>query len=576
MAEIIFLTTSTAPPMGLGQLAKSLSSHGIQSGLVSFGEKFNLLERKGQEDKHNRKVFAQEVEKELRRLNLGKKGVRFIGMPMYDSVDQKAEVEIARIVKRIYPKIKLIGGGPAFTSNPRGFFAQGKFDYAIRGEAEKALPKLINAIKQKRNVDDVEGLVYRKSGRIITKPITLLTQEEIQKETMPLSRIGAGAMTYTERGCPNACIFCTVPRKGKPVQLEIEEIIRGLKQLTKNPEIKVVSFMDDHLMHDRPRAIKLLRAINENGLNKKLKFATSISVDSLLKNGQPDGELLNWMKRAGIVRVFVGTEAFNNPMLAELKNGKYTKEQAVELNHAISRKGIWVEHYMLAGGIETRAKDFIESYYTLQKLRQRRFNSSNQIGLIQAIKGTKIYQTASKEGMLLDLRGRKAIPIRDRQIGKRFVSPKDPLLAQMIKENLKQKLTTLTSEDLDKVIKLAKAVGQTDSHAAQYVKRLLKVKAHTTLQNKFLDEAKAHFFVDMIERELKLRGLNYTQERAETLLQEKELKDRMLKHAESMAVAYLTHKRKIQKLKGTERLRSIQKMRHRLGQGMTLTVLRKK
>ena len=577
MPEIIFLTTSKAPPMGIGQLRKSLTAQGIQSGLISFDEKFNKLTRKGQENwTREGKNFVQEVEKELKKMDLEKKGVKFFGMTMFDSLDQKVELDLVRMIKRIYPKITLIGGGPAFTSNPRGFFAQGKFDYAIRGEAENALPKLIRAIKQKRNIEDVEGLVYRKSGKIITKPITLLSSEQIQKETMPIGGHSKAAMTYTERGCPRACIFCTVPRKGKPVQLELNEIMRGLKQLARNPEIKWVSFMDDQLLHDRKRAIKLFRLINESGLNKRFNFAASVSVDSLLKNGAVDRELINWLTRARVRQVFVGTEAFNTPMLRELKGGRYTKEQAIELNHALMGKKISVENYALAAGIDTRARDFIEAYYNLQTIGQRRFNLSNQIGLVQAIKGTSIHETAVRENALFNQRGKRTQPVRDRQTGVRFVAPKEPLLAELFSKQLKSGYSTLTLADLDKVIQLARTAGKTDLLAAKYVKKLLKLKGKLISEINSTHTITSHFYTDRVERELAKRGLKFSEENAKKLLKNQNMDSNMIRQADKMTIAYKKQKSRIEQKRGLERLRAIQRMRHRLGQGMTLTVLRKK
>ena len=185
-------------------------------------------------------------------------------------------------------------------------------------EAEKTLPQLIKAIKEGRTgeIPKIAGAVYRKGVRIRErKRAAFLTEEEIKR--LPFVWVdyafkhrtngGTTVGAYTERGCPNACVFCTVPRKGRTVRLSDETIISGIIKLAADKRITSIGFEDDQLFSDKKRAERILNKIIELGLNKRFRFTSLATVDSLMEKGKVDYQFIQLAKRAGFGAITLGT-----------------------------------------------------------------------------------------------------------------------------------------------------------------------------------------------------------------------------------------------------------------------------
>ena len=78
---------------------------------------------------------------------------------------------IAKIAKKINPKIKILVGGAHSTMNGSKVFECDDIDFACIGEGENTIAELLNALEKNIDLNSVNGIMFRDNNKIIsTKP----------------------------------------------------------------------------------------------------------------------------------------------------------------------------------------------------------------------------------------------------------------------------------------------------------------------------------------------------------------------------------------------------------------------
>jgi len=585
MSEVILLSIYEGEALGPSVLKRALTQAGITCEIITLPKKLaQQVFGSVNWSKEGKNKVIESVMEEVKK-NPHTKDAKFVGISAYDSTNpSRPELMITRAIKTTFPSKITIGGGPAFYSNPRGFYSEGKFDYAIRGDGENSLPALIKSLtgRSQETLEEIPGIILRKKGKILLSQPAKLTNEEIQN-TKPIfgQEIKGRVKTFIERGCGKACIFCSVPRKGQPVAIKNELVIESLKELAKNPAVKEVSFVDDQLFFDRERTVKLFRTIIKEGLNKRFSFSGLASVDSLIRKGEVDSKLIRLLKKANFVFLEIGVESLNDNILKEIKSGRYTAAQAVKVLDTLRDNKIYTRSFLIAGGIDTKPIDFVKGYYAaLSKETRGLFKKTHpeftDLVLLLAIKGTPVYERALREGALYTTTGKKAGAIRDRTTSPRKVIPKDPLLRELFVKHLRQRKAHFDSEDLGEIIALSKKLAQTDPSARELTRKLLIIQSTTTGIMTHHTKISGLFAHEAMKKEMTKRGIPLTVENLRTFYekvrQTKELDKKLSLKGLAMANRYAKRARKIPPLIGVERLRAIQELRRKRGFGMTLPI----
>ena len=130
-------------------------------------------------------------------------------------------LEVAKQVKRKFPKCLIVFGGAEVPFNATDFFNSYPFvDVTVRGEGEQAFTDLLIRFLNTRDFKDIPGISYRdpKSGKCIrnNKECQLIENldnipspylEETFDYLLPRD-INFQAIIETNRGCPFMCSFC--------------------------------------------------------------------------------------------------------------------------------------------------------------------------------------------------------------------------------------------------------------------------------------------------------------------------------------------------------------------------------
>jgi len=202
------------------------------------------------------------------------------------------------------------------------------------------------------------------------------------------------------RGCPYLCEFCDiiamfgrVPRTKNPPQ-----VLKELDALYHLGYRGLVFIVDDNFIGNKKKVMELLtelKAWNE-AHGHPFHYSTEVSV-----NLADDAQLMNSMKVAGFVRVFIGLETPAEESLKEVRKTQNLRGSLIERVKAIQRAGFSVNGGFILG-FDNDPDDIFE--------RQIRFITDAaipgaMIGPLVALPNTPLYKRLQLEGRLIEEQG---------------------------------------------------------------------------------------------------------------------------------------------------------------------------
>jgi radical SAM superfamily enzyme YgiQ (UPF0313 family) len=279
--------------------------------------------------------------------------------------------------------VPVIAGGPLFTAEPDRFPT---IEHLVLNEAEVTLPTFLRDLEAGH-----PQRIYT------TTEFADVTQTPVPLwELVDLRRYAAMNLQYS-RGCPFSCDFCNVttlfghtPRVKSAVQ-----VIAELERLYGLGWRGDVFFVDDNLIGNKRHLKKeLLPALRAWGARERgITFQTEVSI-----NLADDEDLVCEMVAAGFDTVFVGIETPDEQGLAECSKTQNRGRDLIACVKRLQRAGLQVQAGFIVGfdsdtpSIFQRQIDFI----------QRSGIVSAMVGLLQAPRGTALYERLRREGRLLD------------------------------------------------------------------------------------------------------------------------------------------------------------------------------
>jgi len=279
----------------------------------------------------------------------------FVAASVFTSTAPDA-IEVIETAKKVDPKITTILGGVHASFMYDEMFSQTKaLDFIVRGEGERTIVELLDAVTKGGDLGNVQGIVYRKDGSLAVTPERplmhnldnqpmawdLLDWNDYHYFIIPGSRLGA---VDTSRGCDKECTFCSQQKywKRKWRARSPEDIVREMLELRDRFGVNVVLFTDDYPTPDRARWERLLDLLIEKQVDQYILMETRAA--DIIR----DEDILHKYRKAGIIHIYVGTEATEQSSLDYIKKDLSIEESKKAL--ALCRKhGIITETSMILG-----------------------------------------------------------------------------------------------------------------------------------------------------------------------------------------------------------------------------------
>lgn len=276
---------------------------------------------------------------------------------------------------------KVVAGGPLFMSEHEDF---SEVDHFVLNEAELTLPPFISDLERGK-----PRRIYATSefADLALSPMPMW-------DLADMGQYASMCIQYS-RGCPFNCEFCNVTAMlGHRFRTKsADQIVAELDALYSRGWHGGVFFVDDNFIGSR-RKLKeeLLPALIAWRRDKRtIGFQTEASIDLV-----DDPELLGLMVKAGFDKVFVGIETPNDESLAECKKSQNRGRDLMESVKIMQRAGLEVQGGFIVGfdhdtpSIFRRQIEFIQQSGIVTAM----------VGLLQAPKGTRLYERLKREGRL--------------------------------------------------------------------------------------------------------------------------------------------------------------------------------
>jgi radical SAM superfamily enzyme YgiQ (UPF0313 family) len=276
----------------------------------------------------------------------------------------------------------VVVGGPFATLCPEEL--EGKVDVLFVGEAEYTWPQFVR---------DYEAGSWHSEYRQDEKP-SLLDSPLPRFDLLKTNRYRSLAIQFG-RGCPYSCEFCDIivmygrrPRTKAVAQVLAE--VDALHALG----VANIFVVDDNFIGNKKEAKALLAALADwqDAHGHPIEFMTEVSL-----NVAQDDELLNLLRRARFLVVFVGIESPRTASLLETNKTQNTREDIVTAVHRIQAAGIEVMAGMIVGFDNDDTLIFEEQFRFIQQARI----PISMTGMLNAVPKTPLHARLKAAGRLI-------------------------------------------------------------------------------------------------------------------------------------------------------------------------------
>lgn len=281
-------------------------------------------------------------------------------------------------------QVPIIAGGPLFTTSPDEFAL---IKHLVLNEAEVTLPLFLEDLEKgsARHVYDTEMWADMESTPVPSW------------ELIDMRKYAAMNLQYS-RGCPFDCEFCDITSLfgRKPRTKTVPQVLGELDTLYSRGWKGGIFFVDDNFIGDKRKLKKeLLPAMIEWMEQRRhpFTFVTEASIDLA-----DDGELMELMVKAGFEDVFIGIESPNEECLHETGKIQNKDRDLLKCVKKIQNSGLQVQGGFIVGFDSDPASIFEKHIRFIQESGI----VTAMVGMLTALRGTKLYRRLVSEGRLLE------------------------------------------------------------------------------------------------------------------------------------------------------------------------------
>jgi radical SAM superfamily enzyme YgiQ (UPF0313 family) len=278
---------------------------------------------------------------------------------------------------------KVVVGGPLFTTEPDEF---PEADHLVLNEAEETLPMFLAdlAAGNPRRI-----YVSDHHPEITHTPIPMWSLINMKKYS-------SMAVQYS-RGCPFNCEFCDITYLDghTPRTKDTAQILAEFDSLYSHGWRGSIFVVDDNFIGNKKKLKnETLPAVIE--WMEKRKNPYNLFTEASI-NLADDVELMRLMVRAGFSKVFIGIETPNEASLSECDKTQNTNRDMAANVKLIQNEGLEVMAGFIVGFDNDPATIFKSQISFIQKTGI----VTAMVGLLNAPKGTRLYQRLKGENRLL-------------------------------------------------------------------------------------------------------------------------------------------------------------------------------
>lgn len=311
-------------------------------------------------------------------------------------------LRIAREVKRLHPRVKIVLGGPQASGVDIPTMEAFPFvDFVVRGEAEITFPFLLEVLSGTdffTELEKIPGITFRRGTDIIRNP-NAPPILDLDRLPLPAYYLDPSIKEYkaisleSGRGCPFNCTFCsTSDFFNRKFRLKSpQKLIEQMKFVKDLYGINNISLTHDNFTINRKKVVEFCEALLKSG--EEFHLSCSSRTDHI------DDELIALMTKAGCKGIFFGIET-GSARLQQVIKKKLNLSDAVMRIQCADQHGIKTAVSLITAFPDETREDLRDTVHFLVDL--LRFNNVEpQLALLAPLAESPIH-AMYKNKLVLD------------------------------------------------------------------------------------------------------------------------------------------------------------------------------
>ncbi|MDF2548435.1 MAG: hypothetical protein K0R93_3333 [Anaerosolibacter sp.] len=305
-------------------------------------------------------------------------------------------LRIAKNLKKVNPKVKIILGGPEVSFDARELLDKSPFiDYIVIGEGEATFKELLDyLVKFQGDLESIQSIAFRVNGVAIETNERGLIKE---LDTIP-SPFGDGLVGYdnriiyyeSSRGCPHNCRYCLSSTIKGVRFLSIDRVKKDMDVFLA-AGVKQVKFVDRTFNAKKSHCLEIMRYLHEHD-NGTTNFHFEITADLL------DEEILAFLSlvREGLFQFEVGVQTTYDMTMEAIDRKVDFHRLSQTVKHISKYNNIHLHLDLIAGLPHETLQRFKLSFDEVYNLRPEKL----QLGFLKLLKGSGIRRDEGLHGYI--------------------------------------------------------------------------------------------------------------------------------------------------------------------------------
>ena len=317
-----------------------------------------------------------------------------------NSIIWPAAIPLIKQFAQVEPRPTIVVGGLHPTYCDEHVMQTTEADIVVRGEGEKVLVQLLDALSGGGPLDGIRGLTYRHGGGLARTPDAMpLTEEEISATPLPLwDRLPPGIYGFIpvemSRGCKFGCEFCSIHHKHCWRSVDSATFYnRTVHAASFAPLVRQRTLMltDDCFTADPHKAQVIEQALGD--VDPSIGVGIEARAPDVL-----NPTTMRYLKNSRVDFIQVGVECGYAEGLKKIRKG-ITLEQVVASAHALHEAGLTSQvKYSYIVGFPWESTEQIMRTLSFAMALSSRYGNRAQVNWLMLVPGSAIYQRFLEQG----------------------------------------------------------------------------------------------------------------------------------------------------------------------------------